>query len=285
MRLWLPLIMEPVEQYIELARLAEEIGYEGVALADHVAIPVGFRSVHPSGENPFVPESPFPDPFTMVAAMSQVTTRLSFLSFVYILALRDPFTAAKQVGTAACLAPGRVRFGVGAGWLAEEFGLFGREMRGRGRRTDEMLTVLRDFWDDGYAEHSGEFFDVPRSAMFPVPPTPPPVWVGGKSDAAMRRAIRNDGWLGMDYDMEEIERLVPRLRDLRAEAGDARTDFEVFVIAHAAPSAELFERLAALGVTSTMLSAWPPGDPAFASMDAKRRALEAAAPLVAASRG
>jgi probable F420-dependent oxidoreductase len=206
--------------------------------------------------------------------MAAVTERLRFMSYVYVLPMRDPFTVAKQVGTVACLSGGRIAFGVGAGWLTEEIALLGVDPRSRGARMDEMLEVMTDLWHDGRAEHHGRFFDFPEVGMFPVPDQPVPVWVGGRSDAALRRAVRHDGWLGMNYDLEEIERLLARLARLRADAGDARDEFEVFVIANESPSVELLRRLDDSGVTSTMVMPWYPGDPAVVGLDAKRVAME-----------
>ena len=167
MRCWLPVMFEPVDQMVEIARIAEACGFEGLALADHVAIPDGFASTHPSGENPFEPASAFPDPFVSIAAMAAATERLRFMSYVYVLPMRDPFAVAKQVGTVAAMFPGRVVFGVGAGWLTEEIELLGVDPASRGRRMDEMLAVITDLWKDGWAEHHGEFFDFPASACSP----------------------------------------------------------------------------------------------------------------------
>lgn len=266
-------MFEPLDELLELARHAEACGYEGIALADHVAVPERFASVHPSGQNPFTAESSFPDAFVSLAAMAAVTERLRFMSYVYVLPMREPFAVAKQVGTAAALFPGRVVFGVGAGWLTEEIALLGVDPATRGRRMDEMLALLVDLWSDGWT--SGP--DGDRVGMFPAPVPPPPVCVGGKSDAALRRAVRHDGWLGMNYDLDEVERLLARLRALRDEAGDERSAFETFVIPNAAPSADLFAHLAGLGVTSTMVMPWYPGDTAVGSLGAKREALEATA--------
>src|SRR4051794_20203566 len=274
MRYWLPIIGEAVEQAVDIARMAEDLGYEGVALADHVVVPDGFKSIHPSGEEMVTTTMPFPDTFVTMGAMAAVTTRLRFMSYVYIIPMRDPFTVAKQVGTAALLSQHRVVMGVGAGWLREEFEVMGQDFHTRGKRTDEMLDIIHDFWDDGWAEYHGQFYDVPRTAMFPVAGGPIPVWVGGKSDAALRRAIRQDGWLGMNYGLDEVYERLERLAAMRAEAGDTRDDFEVFVIPNAMPSLELHADLATRGVTSTLAAAWPPGDPAFATIEAKRAAAE-----------
>jgi probable F420-dependent oxidoreductase len=282
LRYWVPLMFEPMDQYLELGRIMDGLGYEGAGLADHVAIPARFESVHPSGDNPFTPESEFPDPLTLAPAMIAVTERLKVMSYVYVLSMRDPLLAAKQVGTLAALFPERFCLGIGAGWLTEEIASVGVDPSSRGRRMDEMLTVMRQAWDTGWIEHHGDLLTVERTAMFPVPPVRPPVWVGGKSDAALRRAVRQDGWLGMNYAMDEVESLVARLRQLRDDAGDERTDaeFEVFVIPNAMPSAQLYADLAGMGVTSTMVMPWAPGDPSVTSLEAKRERLEATAAML-----
>lgn len=274
MRFWLPLMFEPTSQFHDIARLAERHGFEGLALADHVLIPEHVASVHPSGENPFTPETAFQDPLVSIASMAAVTTRLKFMPYVYILPMRDPFSVAKQVGTLSDLADQRVSMGVGAGWLAEEMEVLGHDFHRRGRRLDEMLTIIRDLWDDGWCEFHGAHYDVPRSAMFPVPSGPIPIWVGGKSVAALRRAARHDGWLGMNYDVDEIPVLLDTLTAARREAGShTRNDFEVMVIPNAVPDVDRYRELEERGVTSTIGMPWMLGDPAFSSIAAKGEAM------------
>jgi probable F420-dependent oxidoreductase len=272
---WLPVMFEPEDQFLEIARAAEEAGFAGVALADHVALPEGFRSVHPSGENPFTLETHFVDPLTTAAAMLAVTTRLRAMTYVYIVTMRDPWVVAKQAGTLAAISQGRFALGVGAGWLTEEIALLGHDPARRGRRMDDQLALLRDLWDDGWAAGP----DGQRVAMFPVPPTPPPIWVGGKSDAALARAARHDGWLGMDYALDEVWALLDRLAEHRArhaaEHGEPASPPLTMVIPHAEPTPELHARMADRGVTATMGMPWYPGDPSHASMAAKRSALAA----------
>ncbi len=273
-------MFEPLDQFLAIAEMADELGFEGLALADHVAVPTRFDSVHPSGENPFTPESDFPDPIAVVPAMAAVTERLRFMSYVYVLSMREPLQVAKQVGTVAGLFPDRFRFGVGAGWLTEEVRSLGVDPATRGRRMDEMLAVIRQAWADGWVDFTGEHFDIDRTGLFPVPAVPPPVWVGGKSDAALRRAVAQDGWLGMNYDLPEVERLLVRLAQIREEADDQREDFEIFVIPNAVPSRQLLDDLAGAGVTSTMVMPWVPGDGAVAGVEAKREAMEQAAAIL-----
>ena len=247
MRYWLPYMFEDTSQLLEVARAAERFGFEGIALADHVAVPKGFASVHPSGENPFDERSSFPEPFTCIAAMATVTTTLRFLPYVYIAPMREPFSVAKTVGTAAALTNHRLALGVGAGWLREEFILLGHDPSTRGRRLDEMIEVVRRFWRDGTAEFHGEFFDFGPTGMYPVPGGPIPIWVGGKSDIALERAVHNDGWLGMNYDLDEIDRLLSRLSEKRDRAGDPGRPFETMVVANAIPTPSLMDDLGGAG--------------------------------------
>jgi probable F420-dependent oxidoreductase len=269
-RFWHPLMFEPMEQLAEAAHVLEEAGFEGAGLADHVVVPVGFRSMHPSGESPFTPESSFPDTFSTIAALSMVTQRLRYMSYVYIIPLRDPFTVAKQVATTATLSGNRVVLGAGAGWLEEEFLVLGRSFADRGARLDEALEVIEDFWQDGVVRHSGTHYSFEEAAMFPLPTAPIPIWVGGKSRAALRRAAGHDGWLGMNYPLDEIDQLLKQLSTCRDEVPRGAEPFEVFVIPNAAPSLDLYRQLEDMGVTSTMGMGWYPGDPAGASIEAKR---------------
>ena len=142
-----------------------------------------------------------------------------------------------------------------------------------------MIAILRGFWDDGTTEFHGRHYDFGPASMFPKPDHHVPIWVGGKSDAALRRAARNDGWLGMNYDVDEIPGLLAKLREERARVLDERGDdgrpFETLVIPNALPEPGLHADLEAQGVTSTVAVAWPQNDPAFASLDAKLGAMEA----------
>jgi probable F420-dependent oxidoreductase len=276
---WIAYMFEDTSQMLDVARAADALGFAGIALADHVAVPTGFASVHPSGENPFDETSLFPDPFTSIAAMAAVTTRLRFMPYVYILPMREPFSVAKQAGTVAALSQHRLSLGVGVGWLREEIDLLGHDPGNRGRRTDEMIEILRRFWRDGTAEFHGEFYDFGPVGMYPTPGGPLPIWVGGKSEVALARAARNDGWLGMNYALDEIDVLLARLGEARAREHDRGLDpgrpFETMVIANAMPSLALYDDLEGKGVSSTIAMPWNLGDPAFASVNAKIDAMAA----------
>jgi probable F420-dependent oxidoreductase len=260
-------------QLVEIALCAEAAGFRGVAVADHIAVPVDFdSSAHPSGRAPFDHRTSFPDPLITAATILASTERLEVMSYVLVLPMREPFSVAKQAATLAVLSGGRFRLGVGAGWMREEIALLGHPLHGRGRRMDEMLEIIRAFWTQESVEYHGEFFDFGPAGMAPRPATPVPIWVGGKSRVALERAARHDGWLGMNYGLPEVHALLDQLRDIRKQV-DTSDPFEVFVIPSAAPSPDLYDDLEERGVTGTMAFAWPGGDPAFASIEAKRDAL------------
>lgn len=280
MNFWLSYIDEDPQQTIEVARIAEGAGFRGLALADHVAVPLRFDSGHPSGgPTPFDHRSDFPDPLITAAAILASTTTLEVMTYVYVLPMREPFSVASQIATLDLLCPGRFRFGVGAGWLTEEIALLGHPARGRGRRMDEMLEIIRRFWTEEEVAYHGEFFDFEPTGISPKPSGPIPIWVGGKSSAALDRAVRQDGWLGMNYDLPEVhallEDLEARLKNRRAQGKSVDSNFEIFVIPNAEPSEALYQDLASRGVTATMGMAWGYNDRAFVSLEAKRRAIEA----------
>jgi alkanesulfonate monooxygenase SsuD/methylene tetrahydromethanopterin reductase-like flavin-dependent oxidoreductase (luciferase family) len=169
---------------------------------------------------------------------------------------------------------------VGAGWLREEIELLGQDPAQRGKRMDEMIDVMRRFWDgNGTAEYHGEFFDFGPTGMHPVPTQRIPIWVGGRSKAALARAARNDGWLGMNYGLDEIPGLLSQLADERKRhldaGGDPDLSFETLVIANAMPSRSLYDDLTEKGVTSTVCVAWPPGDERFRELEPKIEAMAA----------
>jgi len=198
MKFWLALNFEPPELLLDYARKAEELGFEGVVLPDHVVMKEGPRTPHPSGFE-MRADHPFVDPMVAYAAMASVTTKLRFLSYVYILPMRDPFTVAKLAASVAVMSNDRFVLGTGVGWLKEEMETMGHDFHTRGKRMDEILAITRDFWDDGYAEFHGKFFDFPRSGMFPVPKRPIPMWLGGHSLPAARRAADFEGYMPMRW--------------------------------------------------------------------------------------
>jgi len=245
-------------EIIEIARAADDLGYEGVAIPDHVVNLETLATPYPytaDGERRWQPFTDWLDPWVLVSALSQATTRLKFVTTVYIPAMRDPYSAAKAIGTAACLSAGRVELGVGVGWCAEEFDLLGQRFARRGRRTDEMLELMKALWQPGWTEFDGEFYRTPRLEMTPSPPRIP-IYVGGLSDIALRRAARNDGWIGDLIGLDQASAAVNRIRELRAQNGLTMDGFTVITPLTDAFTAEQFARADAAGIDAVLTMPW-----------------------------
>jgi probable F420-dependent oxidoreductase len=277
MEYWLGWFHDDYLQAKAVAIAAEQMGFAGVALPDHVAIPQGYTSPHPSGERQIEHTTQFPDPLITIATMAAVTARLRFLTYVYVLPMREPFSVAKQVATLAMQSNYRFVLGVGTGWMLEEIALLGHQPQRRGRRMDEMIAIMRDFWADGLAAGDGEFYRFDVTGQFPAPERPIPIWTGGKSNVALRRAARNDGWAGMNYAMEEIPALLATLNAERQRHlnrhGDSGAAFQRLVIPRATPSRDLYRRLEDWGIDSTIAIPWPLEDARYASLESKLDAM------------
>lgn len=230
MRFWQSMAFCEVDQYVAIARIAEELGFDGVTLAEHRFIPARLRSYFPYGEEgrpQFGTEEPWPEPWTMIAAMAATTKRLRFCTAVHVLPLHHPLAVAKSAATAAVLSRGRAVLGVGAGWMKEEYDAFGIDFHTRGRRLDECLDVMQRVWSGEWVEHRGEFFAFDRLVMRPAPPERIPIWVGGNSPGALRRAARiGDGWLAGGEPADELAASLAAIRARRAELGRAHLPFE-----------------------------------------------------------
>lgn len=243
-----------------IATAAEAAGFDGVALSDHVVHPETLSSAYPytsDGRPMYTEDELWPDPWVSVGAMAAVTKTLEFMTNVYVLPSRNPFVAAKAVGTAAFLSAGRVRLGVGAGWMREEFDVMGQKFAGRGGRMDEMIDILRLLWSGEVVEHHGKHYSFDRLSMQPAPAAPVPIYIGGHSDIALNRAAtKGDGWIGVNYAMDQLRGYCDDLRRRREEAGTADQPFDLVASPLAMPDARTIEDLASMGVTTVLTSAW-----------------------------
>jgi len=285
MKFWLSLLFEPPGSLLDHARYAEELGFEGVCLPDHVVVTDGPRTPHPKGY-PLQAHELFADPFLAFSAMAAVTRKLRFLNYVYVVPLRDPFMLAKQGGTLAAMSDNRFVLGTGVGWLKEEFDIMGHDFATRGKRMDEMLAILRDFWDDGYAEFHGQFYDFPRSGMFPAPTRQVPIWIGGHSIAAARRAAGFDGYIPMRGlrdpmdPLDEESRAEFALIDQIRGAKGLTQPFDRMIASAGVNDAGAVRKLAEVdGITNLLITPWTQSD-YQTPYDEKRRLAEAFAEKV-----
>ncbi|MEU6238661.1 TIGR03619 family F420-dependent LLM class oxidoreductase [Kitasatospora sp. NPDC047058] len=192
---------------LRAARHAEALGF------DHVA--VGNRLL----DSGFGLDT---DPLVLLSAVAGATTRLRLLTSVLVAPYYPALVLANQAATLDVVSGGRLILGVGAGWNPEEFDAVGVPTRERGARTDDHLAAARALWTRRPVDFDGPFTTL-RAARLGVPPaTPggPPVWIGGHSDAALRRALRfGDGWYGTGADAPEVTDVRRRLRELAADTG------------------------------------------------------------------
>ncbi|OEJ26410.1 LLM class F420-dependent oxidoreductase [Streptomyces agglomeratus] len=197
----------------EVARVADRTGFAYIASCDHVAIPQRLAGAM---------STVWYDPVATLAFLAAVTERVRLLSHVAVVGLRHPLVTAKQYATLDHLSGGRLVLGVGAGHVREEFDAVGADFAGRGGVLDETIDALRAaLGEEEYPEFAGERFSFsglgqrPRPAQRQVP-----VWVGGSSPAAVRRAaVRGDGWLPQGDPRDRLPEQIAKLRRTRAEAG------------------------------------------------------------------
>ncbi|MGW3134742.1 TIGR03619 family F420-dependent LLM class oxidoreductase [Streptomyces sp. NPDC001139] len=201
------------EDLLAVARAADRAGFDYIASCDHVAIP---RRLAPAMSTVWY------DPVATLAFLAAATERVRLLSHVAIVGLRHPLLTAKQYATLDHLSAGRLILGVGAGHVREEFEVLGVDFERRGAVLDETIDALRAaLGAEEFPEHHGKRHDFEGLGQRPRPAQERvPLWVGGSSPAAVRRAaLRGDGWLPQGDPRERLPEQIARLGRLRAEAG------------------------------------------------------------------
>ncbi|MFF4784867.1 LLM class F420-dependent oxidoreductase [Streptomyces griseorubiginosus] len=196
-----------------IARAADRAGFDYIAACDHVAIP---RRLAPAMSTIWY------DPVATLAFLAAVTERARLLSHVAVVGLRHPLLTAKQYATLDHLSGGRLVLGVGAGHVQEEFEALGVDFAHRGAVLDESIDALRSaLGPEEFPEHHGKLYDFEGLGQRPRPAQPRvPLWVGGSSPAAVRRAaLKGDGWLPQGDPRDRLPAQIERIRRLRQEAG------------------------------------------------------------------
>jgi len=267
MKFWCATAFMNTTELVHIARLLDEAGYHGLMISDHLCYPRDLvskypYSPHPDGRPIWEPDAAWPDPWVLIGAMSSVTTQLHFTTNIYIAGHRPILQVAKEVGTAAVLSDGRVALGVGAGWMKEEFDLQGQDYANRGKRLNEMIPALRELWKGGWVEWHGEHYDIPSMTLEPHPPAPVPIYTGGHTDAALKRAAKYaDGWIGNAYPWDEAAHYVGRLREFLAMEDRDTSGFEIICGLYEMPSIDTYKRAGdELGITGTMCMPWAMGN-------------------------
>jgi probable F420-dependent oxidoreductase len=208
------------------ATAIEDLGYDHVLMYDHV---VG--AVHEVQRTPPLPErsygekDPFYDPLVAFAYLAALTHRVELVTGILILPQRQTVLVARQAADVDRLSGGRLRLGVGIGYNPVEYHALGQQWTTRGRRLDEQIPYLRQLWAGEPVTFTGEFDQIDRAAVYPPPTRPIPIWLGGSSEAAFRRAAKlADGFVfgyGMRSEAVQAWRRVQAL--LRVQGRDTKS--------------------------------------------------------------
>jgi probable F420-dependent oxidoreductase len=244
----------------ELAQAADRSGWCGMSFSDHVVHPETLKTPYPyteTGERRWEAFTQWPDPIVMIGALAMVTKNLRFMNNILVLPMRNPFLAAKSIATAAVLSDNRINLCIGVGWCKDEFELLQQDFHTRGRRCDEMVEVMRKLWQGGWVEHDGPFYPFERLEMTPAPSEPVPIWVGGISDAALKRAARlGDGWVSDLQSSADIEAAIKKIHEYRKVYGRDHLPFDVMATPNDAFMPDQYAELREKGVTHIMTQPW-----------------------------
>jgi probable F420-dependent oxidoreductase len=195
---------------VQLAKLAEQCGFESLFVPEHPAIPKDPATPFPAG-------GPIPrqyketiDPFVGLSAAAAVTTKLRVGTGICLVPQRNPIITAKEIATLDLISGGRFEFGIGAGWLKEEVELFGGDFAHRWTQTREFVLAMKACWGPDPSEYHGKYANFGPIHLFPKPTQQPnpPILIGGESDKALNRvATYGDGWIprGRNFTPQDLE--------------------------------------------------------------------------------
>jgi probable F420-dependent oxidoreductase len=229
-------------------------------VAEHVVLFDDYASQYPyspDGRFPGGGDSGLLEPLTALAYLAAVTDTIRLGTGICLVPQRNPVYTAKQVVDVDVLSGGRVDFGVGVGWLKEEFDVLGMPFEQRGARMDDYLAAMKSLWQDEVSEFHGEHYDLPPCRLYPKPvQTPhPPIHVGGESPAALRRVARHgQGWYTFNRLPHELAEPLARLDGLLEAEGRTRAEIELTVCPYfQTVTPELVAEYAAVGVDRLVL--------------------------------
>jgi probable F420-dependent oxidoreductase len=221
---------------LPVAEAAERLGFDSVWATDHALMPYTRHSEYPYGrsgtEIAMTPGMQWLEPLSVLAFVAGRTEEVRIGTSVLVLPYRNPVLVATEAATLHLLSGDRLVLGVGAGWMREEFEALGVDPAERGARLDEYMRVLRTLWSDDPASFRGRFVRFEDVVLAVTPRgAAPPLWVGGNSRAALRRAVRlGDGWHGFEVFADELPGIRNRLDELGAELGRDPAELELSVV-------------------------------------------------------
>ena len=223
------------ESIVALAKRGEALGFQYIAIPDHIVIPRAIASPYPyNPERKMVgaADGDCLEQLVLMAYLAAATTKIRLLTSVIVVPHRNPVHTAKALATIDVLSQGRVTVGCGAGWMDEEFKAIGvPPFAERGKVTDEYLRVFKTLWTEDDPRFSGQYANFQNIIFLPKPTQRPhpPLWIGGESPAALRRVVAlGDAWYPIgsnpQFPLDSVERYAQALARLRQAASDAKRD-------------------------------------------------------------
>jgi probable F420-dependent oxidoreductase len=240
----------------ELARACEERGFESLWVGEHTHIPASRQTPYPGGEPLPKPYYHMADPFVSLMAAAAATTRLKVGTGVCLVVEHDPIVLAKTVATLDFLSGGRLLFGIGGGWNAEEMRHHGTPFARRWRVLRERVEAMQAIWTQEEASYDGEFVQFERIISYPKPVQKPhpPILFGGATPQGRQRVVTYcDGWIPIDVLIDDLPAAITDLRRRAAAAGRDAATIPVSVFAFTVPSTDYLKRYQDMGVTRLVL--------------------------------
>ena len=235
-------------------QLVESKGVHAIWVPEHVLFFPDYESSYPYSDSGRIPGDPegLLDPFSALTFIAAHTQKVRLGTGVCLVPQRQPVYTAKMVADVDYLSGGRVDFGVGIGWLKEEFDALGVDFSQRAKLCGEYVEVMQALWSEGDTEFAGDTVTLTRCHFNPKPvQTPhPPIYFGGESAPALRRVAQyGQGWYGFDLSPEMLAEKLPALDGALQDAGRTRSDIDLVVGPNRHPvNAETIPRYAELGV-------------------------------------
>ena len=248
-----------------VATTAERLGFSTIWAPEHVVLIEEYASKYPysSGKFPAPPDIPIADPFTTLAYAAACTTTIWLGTGICLVPEHNPLVLAKTVATVDRLSAGRFIFGVGIGWLAEEFQALGISFDRRAQRTREYIEAMRKLWTERRSSHQGEFVNFTSVLSYPKPVSEKgvPIWFGGESGPALRRVAEyGDGWIGFNLLPDQAASKIKRIEELLRANGRSRSDVQLAVSPYTNPiKTDDLKRYHDVGIDEIALLSGRPG--------------------------
>jgi probable F420-dependent oxidoreductase len=229
------------EYVARMGRAMDERGFHSVWAPDHILVPKVIKAAYPymeDGSFPVEPTTQGLEPFTVLSFLAAHTTKLRLGTGVIVLPQRNAALTAKQAADLDVLSGGRLDFGIGVGWMADEFAALGMPFDRRGARADDYIRMMQTVWGSHESSYDGEFVQLPPVYQYPKPVQKPhpPLYFGGESKMALRRVARFGHWFGVNVMPEAVPEKMAMLKEQCDLEGRDVKDVKIALCPYANPT-------------------------------------------------